>query len=289
MSIFEWAWAFFYYSSAEIKIRMDAKLHRIDPIATLPRPASNALALAALVLLWLIGLLLSWRFVSGAFGESPSVALLLLTSLLVILLDAAARSANLADSARRDWAPWISLPAVALIAGALTAATDTWLGYAALWLPLLVGELARSGGLRRLSVVGATPRRGHTPVRQADRRVACPQNVTEETTGPLPPDVVQRFRRTQSADGVETWSGQMRAVLSAGQRGTQLHIAFCPPFEQLPELFFEQIEGPPARIKPGQQMPYAARLDVRLSRVPTESVAVVVEIIAVASPNDAAV
>ncbi len=79
-------------------------------------------------------------------------------------------------------------------------------------------------------------------------------------------DVVQQLTRTKSADGPETIVGWLRLPLAAGQRSGVLHVAFCPPLEGPPIIEFEQVEGPPARIKLAQAYAYGARFDVKLTR-----------------------
>lgn len=78
-------------------------------------------------------------------------------------------------------------------------------------------------------------------------------------------DVVQQLTRIKSADGPETIVGWLRLPLAPGQRSGVLHVAFCPPLEGPPKIEFEQVEGPPARIKLAQAYAYGARFDVKLT------------------------
>ena len=57
----------------------------------------------------------------------------------------------------------------------------------------------------------------------------------------------------------------LRGWFAAGQRSGSVHVAFCPPFARTPELSVEQIDGPEARIRTAQLLPYGVRLDLKLA------------------------
>ena len=90
----------------------------------------------------------------------------------------------------------------------------------------------------------------------------------------LPKGVTQQLTRSQAADGVEELSGWLRVEFVAGQRTGSLHVAFCPPFAATPELAVEQLDGPEARLKTAQLMPYGARLDLKLAAAAGEPTSV---------------
>jgi hypothetical protein len=60
-------------------------------------------------------------------------------------------------------------------------------------------------------------------------------------------------------------------------------VAFCPPFAGTPELTAVQLDGPEARIKIAQLLPYGARLDVKLIALNKESACVLVQFTAIGS------
>ena len=92
----------------------------------------------------------------------------------------------------------------------------------------------------------------------------------------LPPEAVsQQFTRTTTADGGEELAGWLRISFAAGQRTKNAHLAFCPPFARAPELSVEQLDGPEARIKTAQVLPYGARLDLKLPPSSESPVAIV--------------
>jgi hypothetical protein len=88
---------------------------------------------------------------------------------------------------------------------------------------------------------------------------------SEECEETPPENVTQQFVRCHDAEGIDTLSGFVRVFFSVGQRTGNIHLAFCPSFAQTPELTVEQLEGPDARIKTSQLLPYGARLEIKLA------------------------
>jgi hypothetical protein len=79
------------------------------------------------------------------------------------------------------------------------------------------------------------------------------------------PDVLQQLTLSRDAEGRRQLSGWLRLPMEAGQRSGNLHVAFCPPFAEPPEVAFEQSGGPAGAIKAGQVLSYGARLEVKLA------------------------
>jgi len=77
--------------------------------------------------------------------------------------------------------------------------------------------------------------------------------------------VTQELTRGRTVEGVERLFGRLRMPFAAGRRTGALHVAFCPPFAQTPEVEVAQIDGPEARIKTAQLLPYGVRLDLKLA------------------------
>ena len=93
----------------------------------------------------------------------------------------------------------------------------------------------------------------------------------------LPPQVTQQLTRSQAADGTEELSGWLRTAFAPGQRTGSIHVAFCPPFATTPELEVEQRDGPEARIKTAQLLPYGVRLDLKLAAASAEPATVLLQ------------
>lgn len=112
------------------------------------------------------------------------------------------------------------------------------------------------------------------PTLEADLRVDPPQIPVPHIPSE---NVSQQFTRHVEADGSDVLQGWVRTSFAPRQRTASAHIAFCPPFERMPSLHFEQIEGPPTRVKQGQLLLYGVRLDLRLDFELDEPAAVLLE------------
>jgi hypothetical protein len=83
--------------------------------------------------------------------------------------------------------------------------------------------------------------------------------------------VLQQLTRSRTAAGCETIRGTLVAEFAAGERTAILHIAFCPPFEQLPTVEAEVAKGPACDVKLAQILHQGARLEARLARASTSA------------------
>jgi hypothetical protein len=163
-----------------------------------------------------------------------------------------------------------SLAVVALGAGLCLPNTSA-VGLFVLWTLLGAEEIWAWGWhTRRYSSAGILSSASLKPT----SRKALPCDLEE---GILPEDITQQLTRTLASDGTEELSGWLRMVFAAGQRTGSLHVAFCPPFALTPELEIEQLDGPEARIKTAQLLPYGARLDLKLVAPAIEPATVLVQ------------
>jgi hypothetical protein len=93
----------------------------------------------------------------------------------------------------------------------------------------------------------------------------------------VPAKVTQQLTRSETADGAEEFSGWLRLPFAPGQRTGSVHVAFCPPLRVTPEVEVEQIEGPEARIKAAQLLPYGARFDLKLVAAAEDPITVLLQ------------
>jgi hypothetical protein len=92
--------------------------------------------------------------------------------------------------------------------------------------------------------------------------------------------VLQQLTRFRTATGREAVRGTMVAEFTAGQREATLHVAFCPPFERLPEIDAHVNDGSMAAVKVAQRLHNGAQLDIRLLEPAEEPFTVAVEFFA---------
>lgn len=98
------------------------------------------------------------------------------------------------------------------------------------------------------------------------------------------PDVLQQLIRRRTAEGGELLSGWLRVPLAANQRTANVHVAFCPPFPRTPQVAVDQLDGPAARIKKVQVLPYGTRLDLKLAEQSDAPASVVLQFSALSGP-----
>ncbi len=93
----------------------------------------------------------------------------------------------------------------------------------------------------------------------------------------LSPDIDQQMTRGRDEEGRVYVQGVARVRVPAGHRAASLHIAICPPFDELPQVQVEQIAGPPAIVRVGMSLLQGIRFDVRTSQVTNADEAIIVE------------
>ncbi len=92
--------------------------------------------------------------------------------------------------------------------------------------------------------------------------------------------VLQEITRVRTSDGVEAIRGTLVAEFGAGQRDAMLYVAFCPPFERLPEIEAEVADDSPAAVKVAQRLHNGTQLEVRLPKPAEEPRAVTIQLFA---------
>jgi hypothetical protein len=219
---------------------------------------------------WAVGLLASaalafwWRRIAGALERPLSWPMLLAAGALIAATAAAARVA---------WGHWITglargpatrrldvlvLLLVLAVAGALSVPGSPPAGLVLCWGLLAAEELWAWTPRRKWLqnwMPGLPGTLGGQPVQQGP---AGPRAIPAG-------DVIQQITRHRAGDGTEMLSGWVRVPLSAGQRNTSVHLSFCPPLDRTPQLAVHQREGPPAKVKAAQVLPYGVRLDLKLA------------------------
>ena len=233
-----------------------------------------------------------------------------------VLLTAAVALAGIAASLRFVWrriaanqhgvlggglVAWIPALALLLLGGALSLPQSSTYALIGFWAILIVEEIASLligprwlGHLDRRGGARAAEPPAQPPDAEADGLSATaelerpPERPEEVTPDYLPPEVSQQITRCRDGDGSDVLYGMLRGQLEPGQRSLSFHVAFCPPFDRVPDLSDEQVEGPPAAVKQGQVLPYGARLDLRLRSASEEPQSVVLRIHAQSKPNGSA-
>ena len=268
------------------------------------RTASALLGSLAGVLTGLLAIgavLVGWRRLAGAVDRSPEGVTLCLAGLMVVGLAAAARIAYRLAARRggrpaRLLASILTSVAVLLLAAGVSlpgpqVGAPAALPLGVFWAMIVAEEFwawrrgIRGRGIGDWGLGARSPARSGDLATTADRATGAelipdppcqipnlkPQISNLKSPIPNPqsliplPDVLQQLTLSRDAEGRQQLSGWLRLPLEAGQRSGNLHVAFCPPFAEPPEVAFEQSGGPAGSIKAGQVLPYGARLEVKLA------------------------
>ena len=253
------------------RARQRSSLGNDELLSAVLTPRATALAMAAAMGAFV--LMIAERRLVGA-AATPLHPLLLFTVLvttiataaglrLLIRLDAAS---TIGQQRLVVWAPRISL--IVLAVALWTPGTPPWVG--ALVVTLAVaGEVLTTGRLTRIDSIarrGAWRRNAPSsrPVRATDAAKIADERL--RGTAADEGSIEQTTERCQLHDGGSLLRGRIRTSFKPGQRTAWSHVAFCPPFDHIPRLEFEQIHGPNARIKVGSLLPYGVRFELKLMR-----------------------
>jgi hypothetical protein len=268
----------------------------------------RCVVLATVVSIFLLAAVLMARRLAGALTTPLDAEALLLTGSLLAATAAITRLAwQVLPKAQRtvgaSWTVWV-LPSLALLAfvvalslpgspvGALRAfwvilaveeAISLWL----VWRRLDTADATLDQPSAESTAAPATTTAGGeehvdepglpaiSSVGGREIRVDPPQQPSPHI---IPPNVSQQLTRAIGDDGCEVLYGLLRGHFAPGQRSLRLHVSFCPPFEVVPEVSVDKIEGPELTVRVGQVLPYGARLDLRLKTLHADPADVVLEL-----------
>ena len=180
------------------------------------------------------------------------------------------------------WLPFLLSPVAAV---GLTVALCSWpsSSNAVCWGTLLVSEGIWTGWSVRRWVTRPLEspwRVVSTASHAALEELPPPQQVRvlPEVGGLLPAPVFQQSARSHSAEGGEVLEFYCRSVFPPAERLQTVHLAFCPPLEDVPRLTVEHFSGSPASFKVAEVQTYGARIEVRLAGVRDQPQEVVIHI-----------
>jgi hypothetical protein len=253
------------------------------PAAIFSMAVGRCMAIGALGLLSGAALMVVGRRLAGALERPLDTIALLTAGLLVAIAAAAIRVGWIMLPAARSSSRWLggmmvltSLAVAALGAGLCVSGTP--LATAAILWVLLATEEGGAWVWHLRHRFGRTPPKGQRIVRLDAAHATASRAGRVGAAALMPPEeVTQQLTRRRAADGVEELSGWLRMPFAAGQRSGSVHVAFCPPFAATPALEVEQIDGPEARIKTAQLLPYGARLDLKLAAAAEQPTAVLLQ------------
>jgi hypothetical protein len=245
--------------------------------------------LASIVLAFGLALFLLVRRATGALIAPLPPAPLLLTAAAILVWVWYARTAwqrcvgreivfsRSLDQLMAAWLPPATLVLVVVACSYPGGRAVDWV----VWLPVLAASAAGPPVLERWQRTQTEPVIP-APAKAAQRSPSSPAALPLELREPIEESgtLLQRLTRSRAADGRETVSGTVIAEFGPGERSAIVHVAFCPPFEMLPQVEAEITEGPDASVQVTQVLHHGVRLDVRLMEPTVEAADVWLEIVA---------
>jgi hypothetical protein len=94
----------------------------------------------------------------------------------------------------------------------------------------------------------------------------------------IPAGLVQQVTRVREGEG-ESLHALMQAEIPGGDRLAVLHLSFCPPLAEAPELTGHAVDAEGAEVRVTQAETFGARIEVRLPGEEAESRSVLVEVL----------
>jgi hypothetical protein len=169
---------------------------------------------------------------------------------------------------------FLTTAAPLLILAALSMPGTSPVGLLTAWLVIISGETAqRLPRFRsRLADFSAQqPSPGQMPA-------GCVLPTDEIMEPEIPPGLVQQVTRVVEG-GRESIHGLLKAEVAANDRLAIVHIAFCPPLAERPELSAHALDCDDAEIRLTQVESFGARLEARLPAILDTPRSVIIEIL----------
>jgi hypothetical protein len=167
----------------------------------------------------------------------------------------------------------VTTAAVIAVAIALSIGGTSSGGLIIAWLIIAGGEI----GQRLLQV--SSRQQSFPPQQPVPNQIPPACEAVDEITEPeIPPGLVQQVTRVVE-DGRESIHVLVRADVAPNDRLAIIHIAFCPPLCERPELAANALDCQDVEIRLPQVESYGARLEVRWPGTSDQSRNLIVEIL----------
>lgn len=251
---------------------------RSSQSAIVARELAAVLCLALVLLSFALSLFLTWRRIVGALvvplGAIPIVLAatgLVVTSTVLRSCSTQCRHVVLSTEYLVLVRMLPGVGAVMLLAALTLPGTPPW-GIAAAWLLLIACETTSWYLYRRGTA-------GH-PTRTDSAQTAVAESE-------LPSGLMQRITRVREADR-ESLHALVQTEIEAGDNVAVVHLAFCPPLAERPQLTAHALDSDGADVRIAQVETFGARIVVRLPHVEPQPRQVMIEVLSsVTCPPDA--
>jgi hypothetical protein len=243
-----------------------------SPLALKLPPVVGQILFASTIPALALGFFILMRRASGALTSSLPPTDLIATATILGIWAAAVRLFATPHSNRLSTL-CLPLGIILLFAIACSYPGDRivdWLTWSVAVAPILFIHLRVSTG---------TPPRG--PLSHAQSLPVAPTPDIESESQ----QILQQLTRLRDADGRESIHGTLIAEFAPGERKTTLFVAFCPPFEYLPEVEVEITDDSSTDVKLVQVLHNGVELEVRLPQPASSPTSITVELFAAESQS----
>lgn len=100
----------------------------------------------------------------------------------------------------------------------------------------------------------------------------------ESTESEIPPGLIQQVTRVL-AGGQESIHALIKATIAANDRQGIIHLAFCPPLAEKPELTAHALDSDEADIRITQAETFGARVEIRLPKCDVSQRSLMIELL----------
>lgn len=240
---------------------------------SVPRSVLRLTFAAILIAIAFIALILSARRLSGALHEpldfAAAVGIALSLAAISWLLRLAA--IRLAANERQRQALLATITAITgTTAVALTLSNMSPLAVLALWLPVIVAEIAW-----RVLPRTSEPEASATGVQEQVR-----QEHRQRQEAELSANIVQQLVRVRDDNG-ERVSGVVRVDFAQEEQTTVLHLAFSPPLAREPRMELAAIDAAGVTVRATDCRTYGVRLEAKRGRETQQELSVLIKLIAI--------
>jgi hypothetical protein len=159
---------------------------------------------------------------------------------------------------------------VIVVLASLTLPGTPAVGVALAWILLIAGEAAQGLFYSRPDVRRVWNTRSANPI--------VSPLISEAAELEIPAGLVQQLTRVREGDR-ESLHALVRAEIPGGDRLAVLHLSFCPPLGEAPELRAHAVEAEDAEVRVTLAETFGARIEVRLPREDAAARSVLVEVL----------
>jgi hypothetical protein len=189
----------------------------------------------------------------------------------------------------RVWTSTATYVGCGLIALSVGFHTTDWLGWglmcAMIGLPMLVRKVPGSRRIRKSLPLAGEPNVGISPTTSQETPLIDEpsESAAELSTIEQDGSIDQVVIRRRDEQGGVVIQARVRGRFEPGERAKNLHVGFCPPLTEIPEVAVEQSAGPDANVGVGQILRTGIRIELRLQQAQRENSSVVVDLYAKSS------